>query len=239
MARGTSDPAAPGPAAGPSPTARRRPYGALTRQDIVDAGLRLTRRSGFDQLSMRKLAAELGSPSMNAYYYVRDKRHLLDLVGDAVLGEVLLPPPDLPWDRRITLLFDGGREVLLRYPGVAQHLLRRTAGLPSETRLYEAMTEILTDAGFDRVVGDRAQRLLAYLLFGAVTSELATAAAADDPTTLTFADDGEVFHFGLELLIEGLRQHRARPVPAGARPGAPVRSQDGPPRVPIHNRTIM
>jgi AcrR family transcriptional regulator len=186
-------------------------YGQLTREDVVEAGLRLTRRSGFANLSMRKLAAELGSPSMNAYYYVRDKRHLLDLVGDAVLGEVLLPATDLPWERRLTLLFEGGRDVLLRYPGVAHHLLVRTVGLPNETRLYEAITEILGVAGFDREVSDRAQRLMAYLLFGAVTSELATAEAAGDPGTMKFSDDPEVFRFGLELFVDGLRRHLGEP----------------------------
>ncbi len=179
-------------------------YGELTRADVVEAGLRMTRNGGFANLSMRKLAAELGSPSMNIYYYVRDKRHLLNLVGDAVLGQVALPPADLPWDAQITLLFERGREVLLSYPGVAQHLLRRTEGLPNETRLYRAVSDILEAAGFERTISDRAQRLLAYLLFGAVTSELATADAADDPGTMTFTDDREVFRFGLELLLDGL-----------------------------------
>ncbi len=73
--------------------------------------------------------------------------------------------------------------------------------------MYEAVEEILSTGGFDRRVRDRAQRLLAYLLFGAVTSELATAEAADRPETMTFGDDEEVFHFGLELLLDGLRAH--------------------------------
>ena len=188
---------------------RPRRYGELTRDDVVEAGLRLTRRSGFSNLSMRKLATELGSPSMNAYYYVRDKSHLLDLVGDAVLGEVRLPPTELPWERRLTLLFEQGREVLLRYPGVAQHLLRRTEGLPNEIRLYQAVDEILATGGFDGTLRNRAQRLLAYLLFGAVTSELATAEAANDPGTMTFVDDEVVFRFGLELLLDGLRNRRS------------------------------
>ncbi len=191
-----------GIAQGPSPRLWR--YGELTRADVVEAGLRMTRNGGFANLSMRKLAAELGSPSMNIYYYVRDKRHLLNLVGDAVLGQVALPPADLPWDEQITLLFERGREVLLGYPGVAQHLLHRTEGLPNETRLYQAVSDILEAAGFERTISDRAQRLLAYLLFGAVTSELATADAADDPGTMTFTDDREVFRFGLELLLDGL-----------------------------------
>jgi TetR/AcrR family tetracycline transcriptional repressor len=186
-------------------------YGELTRADVVEAGLRMTRNGGFAKLSMRKLAAELGSPSMNIYYYVRDKRHLLNLVGDAVLGEVVLPPTDLPWDEQITRLFERGREVLLRYPGVAHHLLHRTEGLPNEARLYRAVSDILEAAGFERAVSDRAQRLLTYLLFGAVTSELATADAAEDPGTMTFTDDQEVFRFGLELLLDGLDRRCGAP----------------------------
>jgi AcrR family transcriptional regulator len=199
------------PDASVSAAAPPRPwrYGELTRDDVVGAGLRLTRRSGFTALSMRKLATELGSPSMNVYYYVRDKNELLDLVGDAVLGEVRLPPTDLPWERRLTRLFEQGREVLLRYPGVAQHLLRRREGLPNEIRLYRAVDEILVTGGFDRTTRNRAPRLLAYLLFGAVTSELATAEAADEPDTLTFVDDEEVFRFGLDLLLDGLRRYRS------------------------------
>jgi len=190
-------------------------YGELTRADVVGAGLRLTRRSGFSQLSMRKLATELGSPSMNLYYYVRDKDELLDLVGDAVLGEVRLPSPELPWERQLVVLFERGREVLLGYPGVARHLLRRREGLPNEIRLYRAVDEILVTGGFDRTARNRAARLLAYLLFGAVTSELATTEAAHDPDTLTFVDDDEVFRFGLELLLDGLRRHRDRRSDAG------------------------
>jgi AcrR family transcriptional regulator len=188
-------------------------YGELTRDDLVDAGLRITRRQGFDHLSMRKLAAELGSPSMNTYYYVRNKGQLLDLVGDAVLGEIVLPPADVPWDRWLTQVFTDGRTVLLRYPGVAQHLLRRVSGLPNERRLYQGLAATLRQGGFDEATSDRAQRTLAYLLFGAVTSELATATAtaANEPDTMSFSDDAEVFDFGLELMLEGLRQLRTDP----------------------------
>ncbi len=188
-------------------------YGQLTRDDVVEAGLRITRRQGFAHLSMRKLAAELGSPSMNAYYYVRNKGQLLDLVGDAVLGEIVLPPADVPWDEWLTRVFADGRAVLLRYPGVAQHLLRRTADLPNETRLHRGLTKTLRRAGFGKATSDRAQRILAYLLFGAVTSELATAEVADDPDTMSFDDDAEVFGFGLDLILAGLRHVQQPPGP--------------------------
>jgi len=179
-------------------------YGELTRDHLVEAALALVLRDGMSGLSMRKLADELGIKSMNAYYHVPSKKALLDLVGDAVLGQVTNPPADLPWDEQIRSLFEGGRQVLLRYPGVANHLLVRSVGHPNEVRLYATLTGLLTNAGFSREASDRAQRVLAYLLFGAVTSELATT-HADDPATMTFTDDDEVFRFGLDRIIDGLR----------------------------------
>ena len=115
------------------------------------------------------------------------------------------------WDRWLTQVFTDGRTVLLRYPGVAQHLLRRVSGLPNERRLYQGLAATLRQGGFSEATSDRAQRTLAYLLFGAVTSELATAAAADEPDTMFFSDDAEVFDFGLELMLQGLRQLRTDP----------------------------
>lgn len=179
-------------------------YGELTRDHLVEAALALVLRDGLGHLSMRKLADELGIKSMNAYYHVPSKKVLLDLVGDAVLGQVPSPPTGLPWDEQLRIFFEGGREVLLRYPGVANHLLVRSVGHPNEAQLYATLTGLLTDAGFTREASDRAQRVLAYLLFGAVTSERATTDAGD-PSAMTFTDDDEVFRFGLDLMIEGLR----------------------------------
>ncbi|WP_426573724.1 TetR/AcrR family transcriptional regulator [Aquihabitans sp. McL0605] len=203
-----------GAAASPRRTWR---YGELTRDHVVEAALELTLREGLGALSMRKLADELGISSMNAYYHVPNKRALLDLVADAVLGQVPAPPDDRPWDQQLAALFEGGREVLLRYPGVAEHLLVRTEGHANEERLYRIITGILRSAGFDREVSDRTQRTMAYLLFGAVTSELATASAGDDVATMSFTDDEQVFRFGLDLMLDGLRTRRRRAQRAAAR----------------------
>lgn len=180
-------------------------YGELTTDHVVQAALDIVQRDGLGGLSMRKLAEELGISSMNAYYHVPNKKALLDLVGDAVIGQVPDPPDGLAWDQQVRAFFEEGRRVLLRYPGVANHLLVLGAGHPNQARLYRVLSAILTDAGFSREASDRTQRVMAYLLFGAVTSERATADALDDAATLSFADDDQVFRFGLDLMIDGLR----------------------------------
>ena len=52
---------------------------------------------------MRRVAAELGAGTMTLYHYVRNKDELLALMGDAIMGELLIPDDELP---------DGWREGL-------------------------------------------------------------------------------------------------------------------------------
>ena len=61
----------------------RRPIWALaapgdrkpryTREQIADAALRIADTDGFDAVTMKRIAAELGASTMTLYYYVRDK----------------------------------------------------------------------------------------------------------------------------------------------------------------------
>ena len=184
-----------------------RSYGELSRDDVVAAALDVCRREGLGALTMRKLASELGQSSMNAYYYVASKAELLDLVADAVLGEVPEPPdPDARWDEQLTFLFREARAVLLRYPGVSDHLLVRSQGHPGQERLGRLAGSVLRGAGFGKRTTVRVQRVLTYLLLGAVSQELATAAAtaAGSKATMRFTDDAEVFDLGLALVMAGL-----------------------------------
>ena len=49
---------------------------------------------------MRRVAAALGVGTMSLYYYVQTKDELLDLMSDAIMGEVLVPDTELPTDWR-------------------------------------------------------------------------------------------------------------------------------------------
>ena len=169
--------------------------------------MRFSEREGLGALTMRKLATELGLSSMNSYHYVENKQALFDLVADQVLGQIPEPPPGPPWDERLTEVFETGRAVLLRYRGVSDHLLVRSVGLGNTERLADVVRSILGDAGFDSETIDRGPRVLTYLLLGAVSQELAstTAAAGRRRGAVRFTDDAEVFTYGLELMLDGLR----------------------------------
>jgi AcrR family transcriptional regulator len=77
----------------PEPGARRPRH---TREEIAAAALAIADRDGFDAVSMRRVAREIGAGTMTLYHYLRTKDDLVDLMDDAIMGEVLLPADELP-----------------------------------------------------------------------------------------------------------------------------------------------
>src|SRR5437870_1188234 len=73
-------------------TARRRD--PITREAIVKTALRLLDRDGLDELSMRRIAEELGTGPASLYWHVGSKDGLLDLLFDEVIGEQVVPDAD-------------------------------------------------------------------------------------------------------------------------------------------------
>ncbi|MEU9762447.1 TetR/AcrR family transcriptional regulator [Streptomyces sp. NPDC001834] len=70
----------------------RGPRPALTLDRIITAAVEIADAEGLAALSMRRLAADLGTGTMSLYRYVPGKAELLDLMLDHVLGE---PPTAL------------------------------------------------------------------------------------------------------------------------------------------------
>jgi AcrR family transcriptional regulator len=84
----------------PAPGARRA---RLTREEIAQAALALADAEGLEAVSMRRVASMLGVGTMSLYHYVRTKAELIELMGDAMMAEVLIPPGELPPDWRSAL----------------------------------------------------------------------------------------------------------------------------------------
>lgn len=82
---------------------------SIDRATIVQAARRMLERDGVEALSMRKLAAELGSRPMSLYYYVPSKDELLAAVLAAVADEIAWQEPPLhgkPRERMLQVVTD-------------------------------------------------------------------------------------------------------------------------------------
>jgi AcrR family transcriptional regulator len=93
----------------------------FSRDEIAATAVRIADEEGFEALSMRRLAAELGAGTMTIYHYVKTKDELLMLVNDAVMGEVVLPEgwdSGLTWRQAITEIAEATRASLQAHPWI-------------------------------------------------------------------------------------------------------------------------
>ncbi len=143
----------------------------LNEPQIVTAALRLARRVGIDDLSMRGLAEELDVTPMAIYYHVGNKRALLALVTDSILGGINIPDVDAgDWPTRLLLLHEETTRVLRPYPGIDAVMI--DLGLTAQgRRLMDANIQILLDAGFDERGALLAYNVLHSYGVGRVTIE--------------------------------------------------------------------
>jgi AcrR family transcriptional regulator len=107
---------------------------AVTRAELVRAGLDVVSEGGLDNLSMRTLADRLGVRAASLYWHVRDRDELVDAMAAALLDDVAMPGPG-PWRARTLAVAEALDAVLRRRPGAADVLLvspnRLAEGRPS------------------------------------------------------------------------------------------------------------
>ena len=160
---------------------------------------------------MREIAGQLRVPVMTLYNYVASKDALHVLVLDHVLRPVPVPSPDAgPWDERIRQLERDARRAMARHPGLS--LMRHGLESSEAARLTDGVLSILADGGFTPDDAARAFAALFAVTLGqieldamAVTSGAAIEASFEPGTRAADLSRDELFDFGLDVVIEGLK----------------------------------
>jgi AcrR family transcriptional regulator len=88
----------------------------LSREKIAGVALGLADKEGFQAVSMRRVAEEMGVGTMSLYYYVRTKDELVAAMDDALMGEALLPTLPANWKRAILKIAERTHAVFIRHP---------------------------------------------------------------------------------------------------------------------------
>src|SRR5271154_1041913 len=96
--------------------AERKPR--YTREQITEAALRIADTEGFDAVTMKRIAVELGASTMRMYYYVRNKADIIALMQDAILADILVPGAGLSggWRDAVSAIARRTRRVLIDHP---------------------------------------------------------------------------------------------------------------------------
>ncbi|MEJ3746785.1 TetR/AcrR family transcriptional regulator C-terminal domain-containing protein, partial [Actinomycetes bacterium KLBMP 9797] len=221
-------------AAVPPPPARRRSaVDDLTREDVVRAAIAIADAEGLAAVSVRRVAAEIGIPTMSLYRYVPSKEDLHVGMLDALFAEASLPEPPPGWRAQVELVVRSHWEVLRRHRWAAR-LTSYTRPMPSARGMdyTERMLRPLVDAGLDaptalhativlaghatnmalqldleaELVQDTGQTLDAW--YEAHDATLTQMIEAGPYPTLASLAEGpnleQVFELGLTLILDGL-----------------------------------
>ena len=162
-----------------SSAGRRGPNTGLDLGRLVSAAVDLADAEGLPAVSMRRVAAEVGVPTMTLYGHVPGKGELVELMLDAVLGE-LYPDEQAAtsgnWRTRVEAVARANWAFLGRHPWASHVAARRPAMGPGAMRKYEIELRAVDGLGLSEVQMD----LLVTLVDGFVRG---TAGGIDDEST--------------------------------------------------------
>lgn len=196
---------------------------SVDREQIIEAALGFIEENGLTDLSMRRLAADLGVGTMTLYNHVPNKDDLLNGVVQLILEEIETPGPDVePWSERVRFILRSFRQVALRHPSVVELLPVNPPWTAPALRATEVGVAALKEAGFDDETAAHAHRLLASYVVGYVSLELGGFFTMDDgrvdadfpfddfPNLLAAAphfvswDAQAEFDLGIDVILAGL-----------------------------------
>ena len=206
----------------------------LSPDRVLAAAIELADGEGIAALTMRRLAEELGSSAMSAYYHVANKDDLLGRMVDRVVEEMDLADDAVDWKAALKRTATSANEVLKRHPWATALLLSGPTVSPARLRYMDAMLGCLRRAGFSPEQTDLAYHALDSHIMGFTLWLVGISAGLEklgpvsnvfdlfDASALPYLAEhaqqhlrgrqpGEpsAFEFGLDLILEGLERRLA------------------------------
>lgn len=152
------------------PAPRRQ---AMSADRIVVRALHIADTEGLEALSMRRVAADLGSGTTSLYRHVANRDELLDLMMDAIQGA---EPPAVPtgdWRADLARVAHRLRRVLLRHPWAGTLMTTRPSLGPHHLRQMDNALAAAAQLTPDATLAANVIALLTRYVFGAVAAEVA------------------------------------------------------------------
>jgi TetR/AcrR family transcriptional regulator, tetracycline repressor protein len=196
----------------------RAPWGSISREEIVDAAVSIVRGGGYEEMSIRRLAAELGIAPMSLYRHIRDKDDLLGEVVNRLLEQVWRPvAAEDDWQEWIVEAATSLRRFLVAEPAALRVYLRHPVVSPAAVARMDAMMRVLRRAGLDEATARSAYGAVHTYTIGFAALEASRAGWVPDNDGVTslarqlaaYTTAGQ-FVEGLRYLLEGVGRHAKR-----------------------------
>jgi TetR/AcrR family transcriptional regulator, tetracycline repressor protein len=206
----------------------RKPGPQITRAEVVEAAATVLARDGYDGLTMRAVAGEIGVQAASLYWHVTGKEDLSLLLFDHLIDNLDYGAPTGDWRadmrrmaERLRARLVGTRDITRLFPEsyasgprairsleLAMGLLRH-AGLPAGEALHAYGAALAFIVGWSRFeVTRRANDVLGPTAPAPDLGSLPNLAWALAGGVDTDYDRG--FDYGIGLLLEGLEQRLSR-----------------------------
>jgi AcrR family transcriptional regulator len=205
---------------------------SLSRDRVLESAVALADEIGIEALTIRKLAAAMGTKPMTIYRHIPSKEEIVDGMVDRVFAEIERPPPDGDWLLALRQRCVSARAVLNRHPWAAPLMESRTSPGPSTLGHHEAVVGCLRRGGLSWQMVAHANAMLDAYTYGfalveaslpsqaegefvGVVEEIASALDADAyPNLVGFTVEhvfqpgyefSDTFEVGLDVLLEAVR----------------------------------
>ncbi|MGW4247052.1 TetR/AcrR family transcriptional regulator [Nocardia sp. NPDC004722] len=130
-----------------APTPRKQP---ITVERITDAALEVVATEGYDALTIRRVAALLGTGPSSLYAHIVNKDDIDELLIGRLYAEVVLPEPDPDaWREQLLGVYTQIRDLYLRYPGISRAALAMVSTNLETLRVGEGILAILLAGGVE------------------------------------------------------------------------------------------
>ncbi|WP_165452471.1 TetR/AcrR family transcriptional regulator C-terminal domain-containing protein [Paenibacillus thalictri] len=210
----------------------------LDRERILGTALEVLNEVGLKDLSMRKIADKLQVKTASLYYHVKDKEELMQLLSDRICRGMAWPEPSLAWQEQIYQWAEQLRKVLLSYRDAVELFNQTIARGSERLVQIEKLYHLLVSAGFPDIHIPWIAAILKNYVFGFVAENVQLMTIANNqydsyenmsahyeqfyeqlpedtfPNMIRLAsyttktDWEKEFHFGLSVLIDGLKDKR-------------------------------
>jgi AcrR family transcriptional regulator len=140
-----------------------------SRAEITAIAIEIADREGLDAVSMRRVAAELGTGAASLYRYVETREELLDLMADAVGGEYELAEPGGDWLADLLAVGEQSRAILRRHPWLPGLIVTRPPSMgPNGVALLEHVL-----AALEPNPASIASKMEAFAMLNSITAAFA------------------------------------------------------------------
>lgn len=189
------------------------------RADILGAARDVLTQHSLADLTMRRLATEVGVRPNALYWHFPNKQTLLAALADDILDGIAAPDPDLPWHQRLAMLATGMRAALLAVPDSAEVVSSSWASGLARKTVAENIAAHAAGGGLGVRDAHAVATAICQLVIGLTIEEqtrsqmerLGVTGPSGRDFTAEFTD-------GLSVILDGAR-HRA--VTATAAPDTP------------------